>query len=53
MLVPAVAIPHDRAERLTVGFGEGDRGGFAHPPDSHGQVSGGILNRMQMSDFIH
>ena len=53
MLLRAVAIRHDGAEGQTAGFGEIDRGGFAHPPDSHGQVSSGILNRMQMSDFIH
>jgi hypothetical protein len=29
-----------------------DLDGFAHPPDPHGQVARGILNRMQMSDYI-
>ena len=30
-----------------------DLDGFAHPIDSHGQVTDGILNRMQMSYYIH
>jgi hypothetical protein len=53
MLLRAVAVRHDGAERQAVGFGEVDCGGSAHPSDSHGQVSVRILNRMQMSDFIH
>jgi hypothetical protein len=38
---------------LAVGGGDVDSDTFAHPPDSHAQVSSGILNRMQMSDYIH
>ena len=53
MLLRAVAIRHDGAQHQAVGFAEVGCGGFAHPPDSHGQVSVRILNRMQMSDFIH
>jgi hypothetical protein len=47
------SIRDDGAQGQAVGFVEVDLGDFAHPPDSHGQVSSGILNRMQMSDFIH
>jgi hypothetical protein len=53
MLLPAVPIGHDGAQGQAVRFGEIDRGGFAHPPDSHGKVSVRIRNRMHMSDFIH
>src|SRR3954449_8795296 len=51
MLLRTVAIPHDGAERQTVSFSEDNLGGFAHPPDSHGEVSSGILKRMQMSEI--
>jgi hypothetical protein len=42
----AIAVRHDGDQRLAVGFSEVNFGGFAHPPDSHGQVDDGILNRM-------
>jgi hypothetical protein len=42
----AIAVRHDGDQRPAVGFSEVNFGGFAHPPDSHGQVDDGILNRM-------
>jgi hypothetical protein len=49
----AIAVRHDGDQCLAVGFGEVNSDGFAHPADSHGQVDEGILNRTQMSDYIH
>jgi hypothetical protein len=48
-----VPVRHDGRQRLAVSFGEVDFDGFVHPPDSHGQVEHGILNRMQVLDYIH
>jgi len=53
VLLRAVAVRHDSGQGLTIGFGEADFDGFAHPPDSHGQVAKGILNRTQASVYIH
>ena len=53
VLLRAVAVRDDGGQRLAIGFGEVDFDRFAHPPDLHGQVAEGILNRMQMSDYIH
>jgi hypothetical protein len=53
VLLRAVPVRDDGDQRLTIGSGEVDFGGFAHPADSHGQVDDGILNRMQVSDYIY
>jgi hypothetical protein len=48
-----VPVRHDGGQSLAVSFREIDFDGFVRPPDSHGQVADGILNRMQVSDYIH
>ena len=53
MLLRAVSIHDDAGQGQAVSFGDADFDGFAHPPDSHEQGARGILNRMQMSDYIH
>ncbi len=53
MFLRAIAVRHDGDQRLAFGFSEVNFDGFARPADSHSQVNDGILNRMQMSDYIH
>jgi hypothetical protein len=53
MLLRAVPVRHDRYKALVVGVRDVDGDTFVHPPDSHAQLSRGIVNRMQMSDYIH
>ena len=53
VLLRTVAVGDDAAQRLTIGFGEVNLDGLAHPPDSHDQGAEGILSRMQASDYIH
>ena len=42
MLLRAVPVRHDGRQGLAVGVGDVDFDTFAHPPDSHAQVSRGI-----------
>jgi hypothetical protein len=50
MLLRAVPVSDDGGPGLTIGFGEVDFDGFAHPIDLHGHVNVGTPDRMQMSD---
>jgi hypothetical protein len=53
MLLRAVPIRHNRLKsRAILGF-YFNVDSFEHPAESHGGGAMGILNRIQMYDFIH